>query len=929
MPSDKEKYEKFLKRFEIDKSQKDVTKPSTHTRIAIKTQNGWIGGPAKSYHIPIDKLKRFYELYYNHVIENDNFEYLTEHQNKEGGGPILIDLDLKYGPEVTERQHDDVRINDTIECYIEALFTMCDLRGKNFMVYVFERDNISCDVKDQSVIKDGIHIIISLNLEHNAQMLLRKEVIDLVKENGPLDIDGQINSYDQIFDSSISSGNTNWQMYGSRKPGCKAYKLSKCYKINVLNQDENDYEMNDYDIANLKMSLLFEKLSAQYQKHYKPNINEEYRDKIVEMEKKKSKKSKNTSNTNMLMKINNNEVIKTYVCENIKTIKNVKDIETIIEKLYPMVDINDILQNIHNYVMLLDEKYYEPYGEWIRVGWALHNTHYAMFFSWLLFSAKSDKFDIGDIDQRFEDWNNFSNEGYSYKSIEFWARTCDIESYNKIKQASVSEFMEKTVEDAKNYGLDNDMAVLLHKLFGNLFVCTSHTKNCWYTFKNHKWQERGAEVDLGRTLSKKLHVMYIDKFREILYGLESMPEEYDQKAMQQKAFRYKEVAKTLKVHSKKKNIMSECKEVFFDEGFQHKLNKNPYLVGFENGVFDIEKGEFRDGSPDDYVSMSTKINYCKINRKNKAHIKIIENINDFMNKLFPDEKLRQYMWEHAASSVIGRNTTQKFNIYFADGCNGKSMFVKLMNSILGDYQCTLDTALLTKKRADANSASPAVAKLIGKRYVSMNEGTKGDKINEGIMKQYVGGDVISARGLFKDSVEFVPQFDMVLCTNNLPEFRSNDLGTWRRVRICPFESTFKYKHEKPDPTQNEFLRDDDLEFKLDEWKEIFMSMVLEKAVETKGKVTDCDKVLSATNKYKKEQDFIARFVDERIVKSDEDSILNLRHVQDCFEEWFKREIQGNPPKNAELKKYLEKKMGDLGKKRSWTGWRIIYQYEEE
>ena len=146
MPSDKEKYEKFLKRFEIDKSQKDVTKPSTHTRIAIKTQNGWIGGPAKSYHIPIDKLKRFYELYYNHVIENDNFEYLTEHQNKEGGGPILIDLDLKYGPEVTERQHDDVRINDTIECYIEALFTMCDLRGKNFMIYVFERDNISCDV---------------------------------------------------------------------------------------------------------------------------------------------------------------------------------------------------------------------------------------------------------------------------------------------------------------------------------------------------------------------------------------------------------------------------------------------------------------------------------------------------------------------------------------------------------------------------------------------------------------------------------------------------------------------------------------------------------------------------------------------------------------------------------------------------------------
>ena len=930
MPSDKERYDKFLKKYEIDKREKDPSKPSTHTRIAIKTNDGWIGGPARSYHIPTDKMSRFHELYYNHVIDNNNHEYLTEHQNRLNGGPILIDLDLKYNSDVKERQHDETNVSDVIECYVESLFKIVDLRGKKFMIYTFQRDNISHDIKDKSVVKDGIHIIISLHMEHNAQMLLRDEVIAMVKDNQPLEIEGQINSYDQIFDSSISSGNTNWQMYGSRKPGCESYKLVKCYQINVTNQDSNEYDMDDYDILQFDMKMLFSKLSGQYQKHYKPDVKEEYRNKIVEMEKKKKEKKKANANlnTSMFMKMTNNEMVKTFVYENAKEIKNKDDIEKIILKLYPMVDMNDTLQNIHSYAMLLDENYYNPYAEWISVGWALHNTHYAMFFTWILFSTKSGKFDFDDIPQRLEDWDNFSDEGYSYKSIEYWARMCNSTEYDKIKQASVSEFMEKTVEDPKNYGLDNDIAVLMHKLFGNSFVCTSHVKNNWYTFKNHKWQERGAEVDLGRTLSKKLHVMYIDIFRDMIYNAETIPEEYNQKAYQEKAFRYKEVAKNLKVHSKKKNIISECKEVFFDEDFQNKLDKNPYLVGFENGIYDIEKGEFRDGSPDDYVSMTTKINYVKINNNNPKHLETIKNINEFMEKLFPDEKLRQYMWEHAASSVVGRNTTQKFNIYFADGCNGKSMFVKLMNSILGDYQCTLDTALLTKKRADANSASPAVAKLIGKRYVSMNEGSKGDKINEGIMKQFVGGDVISARGLFKDTIEFIPQFDLVLCTNNLPEFRTNDLGTWRRVRICPYESTFKYAHENPVPSQNEFLRDDDLEFKLNEWKEIFMSMVLEKAVETKGKVTDCDKVLSATNKYKKEQDFIARFVEERIVNDDPESNLSLRHAQDCFEDWFKREIQGTPPRPTELKKYLEKKMGALGKKRSWPGWRIVYEYDE-
>ena len=139
MPSDREKYDKFLKKFEIDKKQKDPSKPSTHTRIAIKTKDGWIGGPARSYHIPADKMAKFHELYYNHVIDNDNHEYLTEHQNRQNGGPILIDLDLKYNSDVTERQHDETNISDVIECYVECLFKMVDLRGKKIYDIYFSK----------------------------------------------------------------------------------------------------------------------------------------------------------------------------------------------------------------------------------------------------------------------------------------------------------------------------------------------------------------------------------------------------------------------------------------------------------------------------------------------------------------------------------------------------------------------------------------------------------------------------------------------------------------------------------------------------------------------------------------------------------------------------------------------------------------------
>ena len=34
-----------------------------------------------------------------------------------------------------------------------------------------------------------------------------------------------------------------------------------------------------------------------------------------------------------------------------------------------------------------------------------------------------------------------------------------------------------------------------------------------------------------------------------------------------------------------------------------------------------------------------------------------------MEQLFPNEELRKYMWEHLASTLIGNNDNQTFNIY--------------------------------------------------------------------------------------------------------------------------------------------------------------------------------------------------------------------------------------------------------------------------
>ena len=69
----------------------------THTRIG-NVQLGVYGG---SYNIPVSDRDEFYKLYYKHIFEDKKPEYLTETQNKIEGGPLLVDLDLKYPIEIT------------------------------------------------------------------------------------------------------------------------------------------------------------------------------------------------------------------------------------------------------------------------------------------------------------------------------------------------------------------------------------------------------------------------------------------------------------------------------------------------------------------------------------------------------------------------------------------------------------------------------------------------------------------------------------------------------------------------------------------------------------------------------------------------------------------------------------------------------------
>ena len=306
-------------------------------------------------------------------------------------------------------------------------------------------------------------------------------------------------------------------------------------------------------------------------------------------------------------------------------------------------------------------------------------------------------------------WLKFDSnnpEGMTARSIMYWAKNDSPEEYQKVRRETVDFYVDQTVS-AGGPATEWDLASVLHQLFKDKFVCVSISRNQWYECGEHKWHD----IDSGNTLrlfiSKTMHTEYLTRIKDATTRMQTMEQtdsSYD--ALRKRTSRLADIAMSLKKTQWKNNIMREARELFYDRDFMDKLDCNPYLMCFNNGVIDFKEKCFRKGQPDDYLSMSTGIDYVPLDHASQS--KEIAEINTFMEQLFPVADLRTYMWQHLASSLIGTNLNQTLTKYLGSGRNGKSALVDLMSHMLGQYKGTVPITLITSKRNSVGGTSSEV-----------------------------------------------------------------------------------------------------------------------------------------------------------------------------------------------------------------------------
>ena len=217
----------------------------THTRIGDKELNIYGG----AYVVPKEDLSVFHSLYYDHVFVKNNKEYLTEKQIE--NGPLVVDFDFRYSHDTETRQHTKEHIQDMVLLYLEEIKEYFVFEeNKPFDVFIFEKPNVN-RLADGSVTKDGIHMIIGIQVDNILQTMIRDKVISKLPEIWDLPL---INTWESVLDEGISKGTTNWQLFGSRKPGNEAYDLTQHF---IIDYDKSDGEfmmeerkVSDFDLKN-------------------------------------------------------------------------------------------------------------------------------------------------------------------------------------------------------------------------------------------------------------------------------------------------------------------------------------------------------------------------------------------------------------------------------------------------------------------------------------------------------------------------------------------------------------------------------------------------------------------------------------------------------------------------------------------------------
>lgn len=325
---------------------------------------------------------------------------------------------------------------------------------------------------------------------------------------------------------------------------------------------------------------------------------------------------------------------------------------------------------------------------------------------------------------------------------------------------------------------------------------------------------------------------------------------------------------TWAIRSEKEKMTRDMVSLARGEGLSispDKLDCHKWVLNCENGMLNLKDGKLYGHHKDNYLTKMVNASY---NPDAKCPRWV-----QFLDEIFGcDEGLIGFVQRAIGYTLTGDVSGQCFFFCHGSGANGKSVFIETIQGIMGrDYSCSIraDSLMLRDKSRAANND---IAKLRGSRFVTSNETNEGQRLDESLIKQVTGKDTITARFLYGEEFDFVPEFKLWIRGNHKPRIEGVDDGIWRRVMFVPFTQTIPAN--KCDPYLADRLKN--------EYDGILAWAVRGTLEYLQAGLRPPEVVLQANQEYRTEMDEVGRFLAEC---SQPTGFVSAKNLYDRYESW--------------------------------------------
>lgn len=299
-----------------------------------------------------------------------------------------------------------------------------------------------------------------------------------------------------------------------------------------------------------------------------------------------------------------------------------------------------------------------------------------------------------------------------------------VEFVNKEMKTNIDINVSERAEeyDKWSYLSDEKVVDIIEEEEGDNLIYSTETKE-WFFFDGTRWTrmkgvchpiKRDLRKIVLRNLEKKIPQNETVLWKKIKEGIDGL-----------------ELNKYLE------SAMSLAKSRFHRTGKLDFFDAKQHLLGFENGVYDLNTDTFRNYEYNDFVTMSVGYDYFIPDEESIAELEKV------LRKIYVDEKEYRMNMIIRASTLSGM-PVEKFFVMNGKGRNGKGVTKKLNLSSLGDYGMEADRTILTDA-TPKSGINVTVAECHLKRYVNVPEPREEDKFDNAQVKQLTGGDDIKAR----------------------------------------------------------------------------------------------------------------------------------------------------------------------------------------